>query len=288
MGTIVVYTTNRCNLACKYCFADSGKMEIDSERVCSFVSQYIRKTNEEYYNLLLTGGEPLLYKDTKKIVNVLRDEVDDISLLTNGILLTSEWMKFLEKTRISLHISLDSLNKGYHDKYRGGFEVIFRNLEELKNYSINVIVCMTMSFENIDEVEKMISYTSEAGYILDLNLISLKSDNPLSWENATQTQREKGVFQIEKWMYHTNRITKGKIMICFINKGHIALPICYNKQHSLIIYTDGQVYPCFINRKLTYGNIYSDSCDSIVDKFNKYRTFNSNDCFCLDCLGFFD
>ena len=287
MGIIGIYTTNKCNLACKYCFANSKQLEINSEKVCSFVKQYIRNTNEKYYDILLTGGEPLLYKDLKKVINNLRDEVNDMALLTNGILLTNEWMELIEKKRITLHVSLDSLNKDYNDKYRGGFEVIYKNLQKLKNYKINVIVCMTMSYENIDDVEKMISYTSDEGFILNLNLYSLKSDNPLAWENATKTQREKGIVQVEKWISHTNRIAKGKIMIEFIKKGHIIMPVCYNKEHTLTIHTDGQIYPCLVNRRLTYGNIYLDSFDYIIKRFNKFRTANSKDCFCLDCLGMY-
>lgn len=288
MGLIGIYTTNKCNLACKYCFANSKTMEVDSEKVCLFIKQYIRNTSEKYYNLLITGGEPLLYKNLKNMIVELRDEINDIALLTNGILLTNEWMEFIEKEHIILHVSLDSLNKDYHNKYRGGFKTIYDNLGKLRDYNIKVIVCMTMSHDNIDDVEKMISYTSSAGTKLDLNLISLNSDNPLAWENATQTQREKGIIQIKKWIEYTKRTAKGKIMISFIKKGHIIMPVCYNKKHSLIIHTDGQVYPCFTNRRLTYGNINSDSFDYIINRFNKYRTVSSEDCFCLDCLGMYD
>ncbi len=288
MGLIGIYTTNKCNLACKYCFANSEKMDVNPEKVCEFVKHYIRNSNEKYYNLLLTGGEPLLYKDLKKVVFELREQVHDIALLTNGILLSEEWLDFIEKNNITLHISLDSLEKNYHDKYRGGFQIIIANLEKVKNYNIKVIICMTMSHDNIEDVEKMIYYTSDVGFSLDLNLISLKSNDLLAWENATELQRRNGIAQIEKWIEYTKREAKGKLMIGFINKGHVIMPLCYNKNHSVIVHTDGHVYPCFVNRKLQYGNVYTDSFEEIMNRFEEERTSESRDCFCLDCLGMYD
>ena len=55
MGIIGIYTTNRCNLKCKYCFAEQKKNNLDLNRVYEFIDYYDAMCSENLMTLLLLG-----------------------------------------------------------------------------------------------------------------------------------------------------------------------------------------------------------------------------------------
>lgn len=286
MGLIGIYTTNRCNLSCKYCFASVEDAEINANKVCEFVRFYLQNSEEKEDNLLFTGGEPLLHNGLRYMISVLKESANEIAVLTNGALLNEDWLSFFDKNKVALHISLDSTGEKYHNMYRGQFNKIISNLEIIKNYNIKVTICMTISYENIEEVERMINYTNKMGFMLDLNLISLPETDKLSWINASENQIHDAKIQIENWSIYAKRKVKGRIMINVLKKPCLNLPICFNMKHSIIIYPDGNVYPCFMNKEMNYGNIYRDSYKHIVEN-KDLRKKTHLECFSISCLGIF-
>ena len=68
MEFIGIYTTNRCNLKCKYCFAEKNFLDINPKEVCEFVKYYVKNNNEKKHMVLFTGGEPLLHKELKTMI----------------------------------------------------------------------------------------------------------------------------------------------------------------------------------------------------------------------------
>jgi uncharacterized protein len=127
-------TIHKCNLKCKYCFADAGLNYKDENK--SMTSQQI----ENVYTFLLTcdefkdcknyrldfvsGGEPLLNFDLIKEAKTIGDRLFgehekslDIWVCTNGILLDEEKAKYLNDNGIGIGVSLDG-PKDVNDLYR--------------------------------------------------------------------------------------------------------------------------------------------------------------------------
>jgi 7-carboxy-7-deazaguanine synthase len=72
-----------CNLDCRWCdtrYARDGGEEIDLEQVYSRIRSFPGK------RVLVTGGEPLLQKETPELVEVLLGDAYDVSVETNGSL----------------------------------------------------------------------------------------------------------------------------------------------------------------------------------------------------------
>ena len=213
--------------------------------------------------------------------------MEKIIVLTNGVLINEDWIKFFKENNIYLHISLDSITPEYHNTYRGEYYNIKKNLEKIEKNNIPITICMTMSRKNIVEVIEMIHYTKERNFNLDLNLISLNSTDELSWENASKEEIQQAIIAIEKWANITGRIVKGKLMVSILKKSNLKIPFCYNEKHTVIICTDGNVYPCFFNKKNLYGNIYRDLFQNILDK-KSLECKKILDCFGMECLGIYD
>ncbi len=95
---IIFSVTDRCNLACKGCYAQSFRRQPDGE----LDAAELRKVIEEARNLgvsffVIAGGEPLLRPELE---GILRDFPQIIFFVfTNGLLLTDDWIRTLRRRR---------------------------------------------------------------------------------------------------------------------------------------------------------------------------------------------
>jgi len=95
---IIFSVTDRCNLACKGCYAQSFRPQPDGE----LDSAELRKVIEEARDLgvsffVIAGGEPLLRPELE---GILRDFPQIIFFVfTNGLLLTADWVQTLRRRR---------------------------------------------------------------------------------------------------------------------------------------------------------------------------------------------
>ena len=291
MGIIGIYTTNRCNLKCKYCFAEQKKNNLDLNRVYEFIDYYDAMCSEKSHDIIITGGEPLLSEGLKELCNKLSDRFTNVALLTNGVYLTEEWMEYFQDKNIAVHISLDSITSEYHEKYRGHFAETKLAVDRMRKFSNKQIpvICMTLSYENLEQLHPMIEYAKKNNFDLDLNLISLNSTQRLSWNNATEEQIQCAIQGIDEWSSFTNRVVKGILMKKFLLNPFFSLDICFNRTHSLIIRANGDLYPCFMNNTRYFGNIYIDSFEKIIETKRKWDINKRNEnCFGMECMGIYD
>ena len=150
--------TDKCNLRCSYCnpvdlpkgyFTGSARMSADEidKIVAVFVQEGVKK-------IRLTGGEPLVRKDAREIMERLSKYPVELALSTNGVFV-HEYLDTFKQTGIkSVNVSLDSLNR---EKFlsitkRDEFKRIMDNIDLLlKNHflvKINVVV-----MKNVNEAE---------------------------------------------------------------------------------------------------------------------------------------
>ena len=106
-----------CNLGCKYCFIgkiNNHTMICMSEQTLlnalQKFSTYLQEHKMRDGTVLFYGGEPTLKFDLVKKA-VLFGKTQPVkmkfSIITNGTLLTEEYMKFIKENNIQLSISLD-------------------------------------------------------------------------------------------------------------------------------------------------------------------------------------
>lgn len=109
-----ISVTDRCNLRCRYCMPDGIRQiamsEIltyeEIERICQIAAELgIKK-------LKITGGEPLVRKGCTDLIRRLKKVpgIEQVTLTTNGVLLT-EYLESLKKAGTDgINISLDTCN----------------------------------------------------------------------------------------------------------------------------------------------------------------------------------
>ncbi|MCF6205058.1 MAG: FxsB family radical SAM/SPASM domain protein [Methylococcaceae bacterium] len=156
VSCFLIKVASRCNLDCDYCYvyqhADQswkdmpkflGQYEIKT--FISRLSDYISEKSLKKILVILHGGEPILF-GMKRIIdlsNSIRAGVSncevDISLQTNGVLLTDEACQLFEVNNISVSLSLDGPKEihNLHRPFRTGkdsFYEVSRALELLQKY----------------------------------------------------------------------------------------------------------------------------------------------------------
>ncbi|MEK6266836.1 MAG: GTP 3',8-cyclase MoaA [Clostridium sp.] len=115
-----ISVTDRCNLRCIYCMPEKGVKSLKHDDILRFEDtlKIVKIAASLGINKIrYTGGEPLVMKDIDKLIYETSkiQGINDISITTNGILL-SDMAEDLKKAGLNrVNISLDTLNS---DKFR--------------------------------------------------------------------------------------------------------------------------------------------------------------------------
>lgn len=146
--------TERCNLRCTYCMPEGGIMLRDR---AEFMTQeelfFIAKTfvNLGVKKIRLTGGEPLIKKNFREIIQELSTLPVELTMTTNAILL-DKYIEDLQKAGLKkLNISIDSLD-----------EIKFNKITRRKDFH---------------RIRENIDLAVSSGFDVKLNVVLMKDEN---------------------------------------------------------------------------------------------------------------
>lgn len=154
-SSFLVKVASRCNLDCDYCYvyhhADQSWRSMPKflsvehrEAFARQLAEYAVASDLKHCAVILHGGEPLLAgaQTLADFAQLLRQTCSlpvDVSLQTNGLLLTDEALSILERADIGVSLSLDG-PKSANDKHRltrkghSSFEQTERALKRLQKH----------------------------------------------------------------------------------------------------------------------------------------------------------
>lgn len=115
---IWIKVTNRCNLRCSYCYADSGEGEANELTIEEIENLLIELKPKNYNKIVITGGDPLMRKDIVEILKTCK-KYGKVQILTNGTIGNAELYREIMEIVDAIQISLDSYEEIHHDKNRG-------------------------------------------------------------------------------------------------------------------------------------------------------------------------
>ncbi|MDD5094726.1 MAG: GTP 3',8-cyclase MoaA [Dehalococcoidia bacterium] len=116
-----ISVTDRCNLRCIYCMPHEGIRLLSHGDVLSYEEVcLIAKAAAEVgiTKVRITGGEPLVRAHLSSLIRMLSEieGIDDLSLTTNGILLSSYAQELKEAGLKRVNVSLDTLRPERFEK----------------------------------------------------------------------------------------------------------------------------------------------------------------------------
>lgn len=162
---IIVSLTSNCNLKCVMCGSYNFDWTI-SEKLEKEIIDLFPVIQEITY----AGGEPFLYKNFEKMLDLGYKNNVCQRIITNGLFFNEDIADKLLKYNVQFHISVDAPNKKIYESIRKGanFDVLVKNLLMFKNKAYNknsdlFLNCVVME-ENYKYLEEMISFAKEFGF----------------------------------------------------------------------------------------------------------------------------
>lgn len=155
--------TEHCNLRCTYCMPAEGialtprAHLMTADEIVTIAQTFV---NLGVTKIRLTGGEPLVRKDAKDIIQRLGKLRVELTLTTNGILVHDFIDAFKEAGITTLNVSIDSLKKDKFNQItrRNYFDKLIENLDllEVNGFQVKLNVVVIKGFndnEIIDFIE---------------------------------------------------------------------------------------------------------------------------------------
>jgi len=262
---ITISPGKRCNLKCKYCYANATT---DEEKLSHYVFSRIILEAKKFWGtrfFVISGGEPLLWQDAgMTVLDIAKANLDTIFLVyTNGTLINGDVLNQLyEYANILPAISIEGL-KTITDERRGKgiFERVSTVMRELKKRNIAFGISMTATRENCEELlsDETISYYFEelgASFGWIFHYMPIGRD-PVPELMPTPEQRE--------WMWQRTWeiIRKKKILLAdFWNHGTVSNGCISSARSGGYFYIDwnGNITPCvfFPYTTMNINRLYED------------------------------
>jgi cyclic pyranopterin phosphate synthase len=136
-----VSVTDRCNFRCQYCMPAEGLPWLERSEVLSFeeIERVVGlMVSMGVTDVRLTGGEPLVRRDFPHLVGMLSgiEGLEDLSLTTNGYLLSRDAHALVEAGIRRVNVSIDSLERDrfFQMTRRDSLPRVLEGLEALAAY----------------------------------------------------------------------------------------------------------------------------------------------------------
>jgi GTP 3',8-cyclase len=152
IGDVRISVTDRCNFRCQYCMPAEGLPWLERSALLTYeeIERLVRVlASMGVHDVRLTGGEPLVRRELWRLVEQLSaiPEVEDLSLTTNGYLLTRQVEQLVAAGLKRINVSLDSLapDRFFQLTRRDSLAQVLEGLEaaqqhpELRPIKVNVV-----------------------------------------------------------------------------------------------------------------------------------------------------
>lgn len=156
-----------CNFKCIYCYSASGRSskQIEFEKIKAVIDYLFcsgKKQSNPYIINFSGGGEPLLSFDLIKQtvdyiehVNEGKNYIYNVGLVTNGSLITSEIIDYLQNKKVDMAVSFEILER-LQNKERGCYDKVSANIDMMLEREFSFGIRTTFTPESVHCMCEMI------------------------------------------------------------------------------------------------------------------------------------
>jgi len=282
LNSVHLNISSDCNLNCTYCYAEEreaigGQLSLAEYRVIIDELASMNKT----MSVAITGGEPVMNNNACDISLYCKSKGFYTYLLTNATLINESNAEQISSSFDEIRISVDGYKSATHDFYRGpgSHEKTVRAIDLLETAGANIRIAMTVTKQNIEEIELMAKfYGSRLTFQPLFNAGSARNNNSemaiTGEEYFHALNNAKGVAPMGDLGRSLERLRGRGTTSCAIANGEISI------SHN------GDVYPCHMLhvpefyagniRELNISNIYSQS--TILNKIRQQSIYTKENC----------
>ena len=266
--------TSDCNIKCTHCYLSAGKknaLHLDCKKVINLIKKINRSDLDD--EVVISGGEPLLYKDINYIFTELKRMNFNVLLFSNGTLINKNNIQFIKENVSSVQLSMEGISEKYFEIVRGlhTYKKLINAIELLKIYNIKLVLAITIMDNVIDDVEenllpfiKSLNYSElEVRINSELEKKGNALDLPVDFfnEKATRKKRVNKIIQ---------ELTMNGFYFSSIDSRRKQFNNC-GIGSSIVINPDGKIYPCnefSIDSSLNIEDIKPETLIPIFNELN--------------------
>jgi cyclic pyranopterin phosphate synthase len=286
IGDLRISVIDRCNFRCQYCMPAEGLPWLERADLLTFeeIERIVGvMAPMGVTEIRLTGGEPTVRKDLPRLVSMLAaiDELDEISLTTNGYLLERHAEALVGAGVNRFNVSIDSLQRDrfFQQTRRDSLPQVLRGLEALARFpeahpiKVNAVAIRDFTEQ---EVLPFARFAREQPYeVRFIEFMPLDGDR--SWKaDAVLTGAEirdliHAVYPLEREprersaTARTYRFADGKGRVGFINP--VSEPFC-GDCNRIRLTADGKLRTCLfsLNETDLRGPMRDGESDEVLEE----------------------
>lgn len=160
-----------CNMNCDMCYVRLSREEMERQGRLRTADEWLeigrQMKDAGVLFLLLTGGEPFLYPDFKRLYLGLRQMGMILTINTNGTLIDEELAEFFGKYKPRrVNITLYGTDEETYAElchYPGGYERTLRGIRLLRERGVDVKVGGSLTRANKDDLDRLLDIEKELG-----------------------------------------------------------------------------------------------------------------------------
>jgi Fe-coproporphyrin III synthase len=164
-AVLQLHPTRACNLRCLHCYSNSGPQHRDALDIKLLNGAITDACHEGYTRVSVSGGEPLMYRHLRPLLEHARGLGLHTSLTTNGTLIRPQVLAWLPDLVDVIAVSVDGVPVS-HNRIRGSgqaFELMRRGLIRLREAGIAFAVIFTLTQDNLDELPWVVEFSAGHG-----------------------------------------------------------------------------------------------------------------------------
>ncbi len=250
-----LYYTMACNLRCKHCLVDAGKVlkkELTNDEFKKVVDEAIKLGVKRFY---ITGGEPFIRAGIFDLIHyITKTKRRDLIVLTNATLFDDEKIAALKKVmspKLLVQVSLEGPTAEIHDKLRGkgSFDKTVDGIQRLMGIGITPIVSTAISKLNEKDIAKTSRFLSKLGIqehnVLWMHAKGRGADNLnelyVPSENIAKAMKKvKKEYKEQEVIFDNVESLKVRVRTKRGRKNDL----CNNCFEKICVNSDGHIYPC--------------------------------------------
>lgn len=318
-----IITSEQCNLACKYCFLGNNNndkrnrfalenMSKDvADKAIDFFIRQIKfsdlDTEDNKPVIIFYGGEPMVNYDmivyVAEKINSMRDSEKciknlEMSMVSNGLLLTEERVLKLKELGVSIAISVDGFTEEANEMRvdiagKPVFHKILSVLDMCKRLDVDVSLSVTLSKETIKDTKAILQLVDDYG-IKSFGFNILMSDEtfivPQEYNEAAAQFIIDEFVELRKRGIYEDRIMR---KLKAFSKAQVYFSDCAaTTGGQIVVAPNGQVgicHGCLHNKQYFVTTVDDESFDATKNKdyieWSQLTPVNKDECQDCPALG---
>lgn len=319
LSKLVLNISNACNLRCKYCYANGGSYQSDEGMMTADTAKRAMDLfYDKYENIHMVqifGGEPLMNLPLVKYIceYITTNKKDTkIGIVTNGTLITEEFIRLVKKYNIFVTVSYDGVPV-VNDLMRvtkngnGTSEKILSNikiLHERTGQPSTIEVTFNQQHVNYGvSVGDVIKFLRREVGDIPLHIVPAGGDKKCDFVLKNRDEFVASVDDVfnntENMNMYTYSLVQRIVLALYTKSG--GQHLCEAGLSTYSVSINGDVYPCFMftdDKNMCIGNIFDDEIferkkfKGMVEKLARFSKNNIPECqscfikrSCNGCLG---